>query len=238
MNPQLTASSGTLNGVQVWVWPARTSASAFSHEVEGEGGGVGLEVAPGPVPLEGVGPLRDLPLEGDFGLRHRPRQVDEHRVTGRLGVAAVSTRPPRAVAHRRGERATTGVGDEVVLAVEPAGRHRPAVGTVPVALLRPGDRVLVPGVTPVDRVPERVPGHEHLLVLPVLVERVTEEDADAEVDVDQVVGDELAVDDDAGADEGLAAPVGHVPVLEVAVVGVVETHPRRSMQMRRWPTAS
>jgi hypothetical protein len=30
VNPQLTASSGTLNGVQVWVWPARTSASAFS----------------------------------------------------------------------------------------------------------------------------------------------------------------------------------------------------------------
>ena len=58
---------------------------------------------------------------------------------------------------------------------------------------------------------------EHLLVLPVAVERVAEQDPDAEVDLDEVVGDELAVDDDAGGDEHLPAPVGHVPVVEVAV---------------------
>ena len=42
---------------------------------------------------------------------------------------------------------------------------------------------------------------------------------------DQVVGDQLAVDDDAGADERLAAPVGHVLVLEVAVRRVVQRAP-------------
>ena len=60
-------------------------------------------------------------------------------------------------------------------------------------------RVLVPRVAAVDRVAERVLGDEHLLVLPVVVERAAEQDADAEVDVDEVVGDELAVDDDARA---------------------------------------
>ena len=72
VNPQLTASSGTLNGVHVWVCPGADLGQGLFHEVEGEGGRVGLEVRPGPVPLEGVRPLRDLPLEGDFGLGHRP----------------------------------------------------------------------------------------------------------------------------------------------------------------------
>src|SRR6266550_206194 len=94
-----------------------------------------------------------------------------------------------------------------------------------VAHSRAWDRVLVPGMAAVDRVAQGVAGDEHLLVLPVLVERAAEEDADAQVDVDQVVGDELAVDDDTGADEHLAAPVGHVLVLEVAVRRVVQASP-------------
>ena len=43
--------------------------------------------------------------------------------------------------------------------------------------------------------------------------------------VDQVGGDQLAVDDDARGDEHLAAPVGHVLVLEVAVLRVLERAP-------------
>ena len=46
-----------------------------------------------------------------------------------------------------------------------------------------------------------------------------------EVDLDQVVGDQLAVDDDARGDEHLAAPVGHVVVAEVAVRRVVQAAP-------------
>jgi hypothetical protein len=46
-------------------------------------------------------------------------------------------------------------------------------------------------------------------------------DADAEIDRDQIVGDELAVHDDARRHEHLAAPVRHVLVLEVAVIGIL-----------------
>ncbi len=85
--------------------------------------------------------------------------------------------------------------------------------------------MLVPGVVPVDGVAERVPGDEHLLVLPTVVERRAEEDADAEVDVDQVVGHQLPVDDDTWGDVHGSAPFGHVPVPEVADVRVLEGTP-------------
>ena len=63
VKPQPIASSGTLNVSQVLVWPARTSASAFSTKCSAHGRRVGLEVGAGPVALDGVAPLRDLPLE-------------------------------------------------------------------------------------------------------------------------------------------------------------------------------
>ena len=66
---------------------------------------------------------------------------------------------------------------------------------------------------------------EHLLVLPVVVEGVAEQDPDAEVDLDEVVGDQLAVDDDARRDAHGPAPLGHVPVVEVADLGVLERPP-------------
>ena len=70
-------------------------------------------------------------------------------------------------------------------------------------------------------------GHEHLAVRlgPVLVVGVPEQDADPEVDLDQVVGDQLPVDDHTRRDEHLSTPVGHVLVLEVAVRRVVEASP-------------
>jgi hypothetical protein len=61
--------------------------------------------------------------------------------------------------------------------------------------------------------------------LPVIVERVAEEDADAEVDIDEVVGDELTVDDDAGGDVHGIAPGRHLLVRVVAGVGVIERAP-------------
>ena len=124
-----------------------------------------------------------------------------------------------------GDRPAAGVEGEVVGPVEPARRHHPAVLVVEVALLRLRVRVLVPGVPAIDRVPERVLRDEHRLVLPVVVERVTEEDADAEVDLHEVVGDELAVDHDTGRDPHRSAPRRHVLVVEVAHVGVLEGTP-------------
>ena len=81
VNPQPMPSSGTSNGSQVLVFPARTSARAFSMKCERGGGRVRLEVGAGPVALDGVlRPLRDLPLERDLGLERGLRQVDLHAV--------------------------------------------------------------------------------------------------------------------------------------------------------------
>jgi hydrogenase large subunit len=78
---------------------------------------------------------------------------------------------------------------------------------------------------PVDRIPERIVADERLLPFPVVVVRAAEQDADAEVDLDEIGRHELAVDDDAGRDEHLLAPVRHVLVLEVADVRILEGAP-------------
>ena len=113
----------------------------------------------------------------------------------------------------------------MLAAVVPARGHHPAVLVVQVALLRLGVGVLVPRVPAVHRVAQRVGPDEHLLVGPVVVVRAAEQDADAEVDRHQVGGDELAVHHHARGDEHLPAPVGHVLVREVAVLGVLEGAP-------------
>ena len=109
--------------------------------------------------------------------------------------------------------------------VEPARRHHPGVLAVEVALLRPRDRRLVPGMPLVDRVAERVGLDEGLALVPVVVEGAAQQDADVEVDVDQVGRDQLAVDDDAGRDVHRPAPVGHLLVGVVADVRVLERAP-------------
>ena len=137
----------------------------------------------------------------------------------------MSTSPASAVDPEPGRGPAAGVEREVIGTVEPTRRHDPAVLVGEVALLRPRVGVLVPRVTPIDRVPERVARHEHLLTFPVVVVRRAEEDPHAEVDVDEVGGDELPVDDDAGRDVHAPAPVAHVVVAEVAVVRVLERAP-------------
>jgi hypothetical protein len=67
--------------------------------------------------------------------------------------------------------------------------------------------------------------HVHLLVFPVLVERAPEQDADAEVDFDEIRRHQLPVHHHAWGHEHLAAPLGHVPVLEVAVLGILKAAP-------------
>jgi hypothetical protein len=49
----------------------------------------------------------------------------------------------------------------------------------------------------VYRVADRIGPHEHLAIVPVIVIALTEQDADLQVDVDEIGGDLLAVDDDA-----------------------------------------
>ena len=109
--------------------------------------------------------------------------------------------------------------------VQPARAHHPAVAVVEVPLARLGQRRLVPGVADVDRVAQRVVGDERVLVDPVAVEGAAQQDADAEVDVDEVVGQQLAVDHDARGDVHRLAPVVHRLVAVVADLRVLERAP-------------
>ncbi len=81
-------------------------------------------------------------------------------------------------------------------------------------------------MTRVDRIPERVLVDERLLRLgPVVEVRRAEQDADLEVDVHEIRGDQLAADRDPGRDVALVAPLVHVLVGRVGVVRVVEGAP-------------
>ena len=126
-----------------------------------------------------------------------------------------------------GERAAAGVAADVRVGalVVDARRHHPRVLVGEVALLRPRQRHLVPGVVLVDRVAQRVLVDERGLVLPAVEVGRPEQDPDHQVDLDQVGRDQLAVDGDARRDVSPAAPLGHVAVVVVDVVGVVEAAP-------------
>ena len=77
----------------------------------------------------------------------------------------------------------------------------------------------------VHRVAQGSRADEGLLLLPVVVEGVAEQDAQSEVDVHQVRRDQLAVDDDAGRHEGRVARVVHALVGVVHDVRVLEGAP-------------
>ena len=149
------------------------------------------------------------------------------RVAGRLRVAEVDLAGLRR-APLAGERAAAGVGGDVAvvaLVVHPR-RDDPAVLVVEVALLRLRQGHLVPGVALIDRVAERILGHEGRLgVGPVIEVRGTEQDPDGQVDLDQIGRDQLAAEDETGGHVPVIAPLVHVLVLVVDVVGVVEGAP-------------
>ena len=69
----------------------------------------------------------------------------------------------------------------------------------------------------VDGIAERIAGDEGFRSLPVVVIGTAQQNANVEIDVDQIVGDQFAVDDHAGSDEHLASPLGHVFVGVIAV---------------------
>ncbi len=60
----------------------------------------------------------------------------------------------------------------------------------------------------IHRIAERVVSDEGLAVLPIVVVGASEQDADAEIDLDQIGGHELAVNDDAGRNIHRATPLG------------------------------
>ena len=161
----------------------------------------------------------------DLGLRRGLRQVHLDALAGRLDVADVHHARERR-GPEPGDRPAAGVERQVVLPVEPARRHRPAVRC------RRSRASAAAGSSSGSTDAAGRPGCPSGSFLtnvssfgPVVVERVPEQDADAEVDLDQVVGDQLAVHHDARGDEHLVAPVGHVLVGVVADVRVVERAP-------------
>src|SRR5215468_11386424 len=112
------------------------------------------------------------------------------------------------------------------VSVVPARRHHPGVFAGKVALLRSWNRGLVPGVTLVDRIPQRILCHKHLaIVLPIVVIRTAEQDANTEVDVDQTTRDDLTIDNDAGSDVHGTSPLVHVLILVIDDIGIVERAP-------------
>ena len=168
---------------------------------------------------------RDLPLEAHRGLERGLRQVDLNAVAGRLDIAAHVDEPGQRRGPQPGERAATGVEREMILTVVPARAHHPAVLVVKIPLLGMWVCVLVPRMAPIDRIAQRIVPDEHLLVGPVVVVGGSEQDPDAQVDVHQIVGDELAVDDHAGRDEHRPTPLRHVLVVEVADCRILEGAP-------------
>ncbi len=183
-------------------------------------------VGPRPVALDRVRLLRDLPLELHLGLRGGPRQDHLDALAGGLRVPEVHEpglrRHPGA-----GERTAAGVAGDigvVALVIDPR-RGDPAVLVLPVALLRLRQGHLVPRVALVDRIPEGILGDERLLVRPVVEVRAAQQDPDHQVDLDQIGRDQLALQHDAGGDVALPPPLGHVAVVVVDVVGVVEIAP-------------
>lgn len=78
----------------------------------------------------------------------------------------------------------------------------------------------------VHPISQRVGVHEHLLVVPVVIVGVPQQDSDTEVDVDQRGGDQFAVNHHTrGGDEHRPAPILHVLICEVAHFGILERAP-------------
>ncbi len=194
-------------------------------------------VGPGAVALDRVRLLRDLPLELHLGLRGGPRQDHLDALARGLRVAEVHQaglcRHPRAR-----ERAAAGVAGDVgvVALVVDSRRGDPAVLVLPIALLRLRQGHLVPWMALVDRVPQRVLRDERLLVRPVVEIRAAQEDPDHQVDLDQVGRDQLALQHDAGGDVALPPPLGHVPVVVVDIVGIVEVAPTDDVRVAVAPS--
>src|SRR5690349_18150931 len=78
----------------------------------------------------------------------------------------------------------------------------------------------------IDGIPQRIMRNEHFpLRHPVLVIGGAEKDADAEVNVHQIGGNELAIDDNARSDEHRPAPIIHRSIFVIAYLRALEGTP-------------
>src|ERR1700694_5510086 len=126
--------------------------------MESDGGGVGLEVSARAVTLDGVTPLRHLPLKLYLGLRGGLGQPNLDAAPGGLDVATHVNDAGQGMRPRAGRLPAAGVQRQVLTGafIIPAWRHGPAIVAIEVAFLRLRDGSLVPGMVLVDRVAEWV----------------------------------------------------------------------------------
>ena len=68
--------------------------------------------------------------------------------------------------------------------VQPAWRHHPGVLAAEIALLRTRNRRLVPGMVLVHGIAQGIGFHKSFGVLPVIVIRTAEQNADVQIDID------------------------------------------------------
>ena len=196
------------------------------HEMQSAASRVYLEVSPRAIAFDGVAPFRNLPFEFHFGERSSLRQIHLHAVSRGLDVADVhQAGQSRGPETRDGSAAS--IQRQMIASplVQPAWRHDPGVLAVEIALLRTRNRGLVPGMVLVHGIAQGIGFHKSFGVFPVIVIRTAQQNADVQIDIDQVRGDQLAIHDDAGRDKHLVAPVRHVLVGVVAMIGIVERAP-------------
>src|SRR5580700_1701038 len=127
------------------------------HEVESSAGGINLEVGSRPIAFDSVATLRDLPLELDLRQRGGLGQVHLYAATGGLDISNINQASQRR-RPKASDRTASGIHRQMIACalVEPPRRHHPGVLASEVALLRPRNRCLVPGMVPVHRISERI----------------------------------------------------------------------------------
>src|SRR6185437_4747414 len=192
-------------------------------EIETGSGSIRLEVSAGAIAFNGVAPLRNLALEGGLWQRSALGQIDNHAVSGSFDVADVYQAGKSRGPQTR-NRATTGIEWQMVVGalVKPPRRHHPGVLSSEIALLWSWNRRLVPGMAFIDGIAERIVLDEHLFALPIIVKRAAQQNAQPEINVNQIVGDQLAVHHDSRSDEHSPAPIRHVFVAVIADGRIVE----------------
>src|SRR6202046_360588 len=180
-----TATDGTLRYFEIGpgFGPAGVQFfERFFHKVQGGCGCVRLEVGASAVTFDGVTPLRNLPLELDFGKRHGLRQIYFYALAGGLDVADINDPGERRGPETRNWPASSVERKMIPGAlIEPARRHHPCVFAAKIALLWSRYRRLIPWMILIDRIPQRVGSDEGLGILPFVVIRTAQKNANVQI---------------------------------------------------------
>src|SRR5262245_29739604 len=110
--------------------------------------------------------------------------------------------------------------------IVPAWRHDPRVFAVEVALLRSWNGGLVPGMTAIHWIAERIILHEHFSVLtPIIVVRAAKQDPDVQVDIHKIGSYKLPIYHHSWGHIHCPTPLGHILIGVIAFVRIVERAP-------------